>query len=209
MTMLRGYGNIGDVSSRLIAESRVDVDKVKLRLARYVRYLGFKVDRYVFEDGELKPFTIGEKESIIDLMNIKSIDFVDHTVIALIKLYGKVHVEISVHDPKDADKMIKTCEKYCIEKHISEKHASYKIVAFKTIVRVAHYKLHKMIRVEFTAFSDRHVNASKILKALLNLYGSKVISIRLPLSIYESLPAGKSTSEILREALNKYLKEIY
>ncbi|HDM24079.1 MAG TPA: hypothetical protein ENG22_04010, partial [Candidatus Bathyarchaeota archaeon] len=80
MTMLRGYGNIGDVSSRLIAESRVDVDKVKLRLARYVRYLGFKVDRYVFEDGELKPFTIGEKESIIDLMNIKSIDFVDHTV---------------------------------------------------------------------------------------------------------------------------------
>jgi len=207
--MLRGYGNVGDVSSKLIAESRVDLEKLKHRLARCVRYLGFKVGRYVFEGGELKPFTIGEKESIIDLMNIKSMDFIDHTLKVLIKLYGKVHVEISVHDPKDTDKIIKTCEKYYIEKHISEEHASYKIVVFKTLVNVAHYKVHKMIRVEFTAFSDRHVNASKILKALLNLYGSKVISIRLPLPIYESLPAGKSTSEILREALNKYLKEIY
>ncbi len=209
MAVLKEYGNIGEASSRLVAESRIDVNEIKLRLARRIRYLGFKVDRYVFENGELKPFTIGEKESIIDLMNIKSIDFIDHTLVTLTKLYGKIHVEISIHDPRDADKMLRTCEKYNIEKHISEEHAYYKVIVFKTPVNVAHYKLHKMIRIEFTAYGDSYVNASKVLKALLNLYGSKVISVRLPLPIYESLPASKSPSEILREALNKYLKEIY
>ncbi len=209
MAVLKDYGDIGEASSRLIAESRIDVNKIKLKLARCIRYLGFEVDRYVFEGGELKPFTIGEKESIIDLMNIKSIDFIDHTLVTLVKLYGRVHAEISIHNPKDTDKILKTCEKYNIEKHISEEHASYKVVIFKTPVNVAHYKVHKMIRIEFIACGDSYVNASKVLKALLNLYGSKVISVRLPLPIYESLPASKSPSEILREALNKYLKEIY
>lgn len=195
------------------------VEKYLEELRGIEEYIEFRGGVYLFENGSISifqyPTRIDDRVSMIwRFMKVKSLDFIDKLFQTALKFNSECFMSISVKGELNFNRLKSWIKSYCL-KWLGESEE-----AFSAIMDFGGQIL------GFTAYNERGIfnvrgkfkidglKPSQIIRILCEGETLKVLSVRVPSSIKYSYiqnanRLGLTVSELIREALKKYLIELY